>query len=1227
MDRRPLVIVQHNIQSLKPKSAFVCELLNSLSIDILILNETWLKTSDTVKFKGYKMFRKDSDTGYGGVAIICKKSLTCSEIVTTCTDRIQLLSVSVKIKQNSFLTVLGAYCPPRPGRFPVNTLKNIITSLPSPILVMGDFNAHHTAFGSSSNKPRGIQIYDMLDELNMCILNDGQSTTLARPNQSPSAIDIAFVSPCLASSIEWSVYTEDTLGSYHFPTVVNLNNTSNIYESPSTFEKFLYNKADWLGFTLKSRNTFNHLLENNDPLSAYDEFCDLLNSLKVEFIPIHKVGSNNHPNNHKPMPWWNEKCSNAVKETKLALHMYRRYPTIENYILYKKLEASKRLNIKEQKISSWKNLCSSFNRNTPITKIWRFIKIFNKKSSVSQSKDEEFLADFFDKVAPNQPSVNISHLDHLFQCNDFNTHLSFKFSEAEFNLSLYSRRDTSPGLDDIPYVLIKHLDISARLVLLNIFNALWSSGLIPSSWKTIAIVPILKPEKDPKSADSYRPISLSSCVGKIFENMLKTRLELYAESRWIIPHNQFGFRKGRSTTDSLLKFTGDIQESFCENSHLISTFLDVSGAFDSIDLPTLVEILHSYNIPGKVSKWIFDFFYSRTVFLKFNHVLHGPKKAYKGVPQGATLSPLIYLLYISQLHSFVSVPKLSVLQYADDIVLYTSNRNLLQAELTLNEALRQLYLFYKVKLKLDVNPSKSTALIFSKNIDFCDSVNIVYSSVNIRLVQEKRFLGVIFDSKLMFHSHVYKVVDKMQRSVNIMRHLASVSWGMDPKILNLLYKSIVRSHYDYGLVVYGKYLSQFLYRKLEVVQNKGLRIITGAFCSTPINSLEIEAGIPPILVRLRYLTEKLFIRILGNEMYLKLYQNNNLLKCEHLNNLKEICKCIDHRENWDLSTVEAQTTIPKICSKKISNNYEFIEFVNNEKPRHRKIYTDGSKTDMNTKAAYYDSKVKFGRCFTLDQNASIFTAEAYAIYTALQYVKGIRNERLFLIVTDSLSVLTCLQNARISYKTNTYITKIREILLDQEDKEIEFMWVPSHSGITGNEIVDGLMKIQHPVIDNSQYLAPAVPIADYDSILKTRMFELWHEVWEETKVLKGNWFAQIQKSIPRKPWYFKFKKSPSRKFIVAMNRLRLGHGKFPAHLKRIKIIPSEVCEFCHADVATLDHLFLHCPAFSIQRLLLIDGLMKTYKNQEIPRLLPSILENENSYQYLYEFITSTFEEI
>lgn len=1220
-----LMIVQHNIESLKPKMALFKQFLNDYNVDICILNETWLKPTDSINIGGYKIYRQDSNNGYGGVAILCKNYINCTKVDVNSTDKIQTLAINVKTKDSSF-SILGAYCPPRSGRFPISELKRIVRSLPSPILVMGDFNAHHTAFGSVSNKARGIQIIDMLDEFNMCILNTGEPTTINRPNQTASAIDIAFSSPSIAGSAEWFVCSDDALGSYHFPTLVKLAVSVDVYEYVQSFEKYLYKKADWYGYYSKSATLFSELLQEPAALKAYDRFCDMLYNLRQEFIPLHK-GSYDERKSRKPVPWWNDVCAKVVNQSKLALHAYKRYPTVENYLLYKKFDALKKRTIKEQKILSWKSFCSSFDRNTSINEVWKLVKVFNRKSTTLKSRDDSFVDGFLSKIASHQPSVNIDNLDQYFDNNDLNVHLNLPFSEQEFNLSLNSKKDTTPGMDDIPYILIKRLHSSAKSILLKIFNDLWQRNEIPNSWKTIAVVPILKPEKDSSQPDSYRPISLSSCVGKVFENMMKNRLEMYAESRLLIPHDQFGFRKGRSTTDSLLKFGGDIQEALSNNNFLISVFLDVSGAFDNVDLGSLVKILHSYNIPGKVCKWIFDFFYSRTVFIKFNHNLYGPKIAYKGVMQGATLSPLIYTLYTAQLHSYLTINNLGVLQYADDIVLYTANRNLWIAQNDINESLNNLFEYYKGTLKLDINPQKSTAMVFSTKIDYSVNINVKYQSVNISVVNEKKFLGVIFDSRLNFNSHVLKVVDSMQKRINIMRHLASVSWGMDPKLLNIIYKAIVRSHYDYGLIIFGKCISPSLYRKLEVMQNKGLRIITGAICSTPINSLEIESGICPIDVRIKYLSEKFYCKILANRQYLYMYRDNMLLQGLGYSEIKNLCQHIDHKDQWDFSTLDIQLTVPFVCKKIIKNNDDFLQFVHTEKSNYRRIYTDGSKTCDSTKAAYYDSTAKFGRCFPLDQNASIFTAEVYAIYTALQYIRGIENSTEFLIVTDSLSSLSCLENPKIAYKNNVYITRIRELLHAMKNKKIEFIWVPSHSGITGNELVDSLMKIRTPdTIQVQSQFVPSVPMSDYFSMIKVRMFDHWSRDWEYTRQYKGKWYAEIQKNIPIKPWYFKLD-SPTRKFITTMNRLRFGHGKFPAHLKRINIKSSPACEHCSCEEANLDHLILHCPAFNIQRLILIDGLMKIYKNQEIPRLLPSILQNLETYQEIYQYVTTTILEL
>lgn len=111
------------------------------------------------------------------------------------------------------------------------------------------------------------------------------------------------------------------------------------------------------------------------------------------------------------------------------------------------------------------------------------------------------------------------------------------FSISEFTAALVNKKNTSPGPDKIPYLVIKNLPLSSQLLLLNIFNQLWYSKKIPDAWKEQYVVPIPKPNKNLNNLDSYRPISLTSCFSKLFESMLKSRIEWFVEKNFLIPNN------------------------------------------------------------------------------------------------------------------------------------------------------------------------------------------------------------------------------------------------------------------------------------------------------------------------------------------------------------------------------------------------------------------------------------------------------------------------------------------------------------------------------------------------------------------------------------------------------------------------------------------------------------------------------------------------------------------
>ena len=112
--------------------------------------------------------------------------------------------------------------------------------------------------------------------------------------------------------------------------------------------------------------------------------------------------------------------------------------------------------------------------------------------------------------------------------------------------------------------MIKHLNVKAKNHLLSFYNHLWKSGLFPKAWRHAVVIPIAKPGKDPCHPTNYRPISLTSCLCKLLEKMVNTRLTWYLEKNNILSPSQSGARKNRSTLDSLASLENQIKYGFIQ---------------------------------------------------------------------------------------------------------------------------------------------------------------------------------------------------------------------------------------------------------------------------------------------------------------------------------------------------------------------------------------------------------------------------------------------------------------------------------------------------------------------------------------------------------------------------------------------------------------------------------------------------------------------------------------
>ena len=133
----------------------------------------------------------------------------------------------------------------------------------------------------------------------------------------------------------------------------------------------------------------------------------------------------------------------------------------------------------------------------------------------------------------------------------------------------------------------------------------------------------------------------------------------------------------------------------------------------------------------------------------------------------------------------------------------------------------------------------------------------------IQFVKEAKFLCLIWDTKLTFEPHIKYLKARCQISLNLLKVLSRTEWGAGRTTLLKLYRSLVRSKLDYGFIVYGS-ASKPALAKLDPVHNQGLRRSLGAFRSSPVESLCVEAHEPPLEIRRDKLALQYILKLKAN---------------------------------------------------------------------------------------------------------------------------------------------------------------------------------------------------------------------------------------------------------------------------------------------------------------------------------------------------------------------------
>jgi hypothetical protein len=302
------------------------------------------------------------------------------------------------------------------------------------------------------------------------------------------------------------------------------------------------------------------------------------------------------------------------------------------------------------------------------------------KNGLAESKAQKAKAlrdRFYPKV-----EADLSDIEDLSFCpesfpNTIQVECLTDYEEVRATLSQRASLN-APGPDELPYAFLKAMGPPLVRAVVLITNACWTLGHFPKSLKKARTIVIRKPNKDSyQEAGSWRPIALLSTIGKIVETLTAKKIRAVAEKHNLIPEEQMGGRSGRSTETALDLLTSQVRTVWDANRVATLLSIDISGAFDTVHHVRLLDVLRKKGLPYWLVKWVQSFLAERTTSLLLCDFETDQFEVKAGVPQGSPLSPILFMLYNSELFDICRRPfeGISSVGFADDLNVLAYSRS------------------------------------------------------------------------------------------------------------------------------------------------------------------------------------------------------------------------------------------------------------------------------------------------------------------------------------------------------------------------------------------------------------------------------------------------------------------------------------------------------------------------------------------------------------------------
>lgn len=420
------------------------------------------------------------------------------------------------------------------------------------------------------------------------------------------------------------------------------------------------------------------------------------------------------------------------------------------------------------------------------------------------------------------------------------------------------RGGSAPGQDGISLKIIKNFISTLARPLLHIFNLSITSGIFPDAFKLAKVIPLYKGGGEGEPGN-YRPISMLSVISKILEKYIKMHLYCYLESNHLLNANQYGFRVGSGVEEALYRLTTDLYNLKDNNKKGVLIMLDVAKAFDAINRDILFHRMERLGIEGTCLSWFKSYFKNRRQIVYVNGCSSAERVNDYGVIQGSTLGPLLFLIYMNNLH--IHYIHTSLYMFADDTALLVEGKTWESTFENASETLKFVSKWFSEN-HLTLNTKKTKVLVYGQNRNYITEMNpklylhppkchdtiLSCTCDHIDIVEQHKYLGVILDHDLNWRPHIDYVKNKLKKYVFIFYNIRNI---LPRAVLKEIYRSMVQSILQFGIVVWGGTYVTHL-NKLVVLQKTILKIIHSLPRLTPSSEVYDRAKV--------YTVRQLFVK-------------------------------------------------------------------------------------------------------------------------------------------------------------------------------------------------------------------------------------------------------------------------------------------------------------------------------------------------------------------------------